>query len=83
MRRDKEEAIDIAAKWMKIDRPKAKAVLDTTFPMYSTDGTMTDQALQAALDVELQRANIQRKVSISEIADRKLLFEAQKELGLR
>ena len=44
---------------------------------------MTDLALQAALDVEIQRANIQRKVSISEIADRRLLLEAQKELGLR
>jgi hypothetical protein len=63
--------------------PRAEAVLDTTFPLYSTDGTMTDQALQAALDVELQRANIQRKVSISEIADRKLLLEAQKELGVK
>ena len=41
------------------------------------------QALQAALDVEIQRANIQRKVSISEIADRRLLHEAQKELGQR
>jgi ABC-type nitrate/sulfonate/bicarbonate transport system substrate-binding protein len=81
--RDKEGAIDIAAKWMTIDRARAKAVLDSTFPLYSTDGTMTDQALQAALDVELQRANIQRKVSISEIADRKLLLEAQKELGVK
>ena len=83
MRRDTEEAIDIAARWMKIDRPRAKAVLDSTFPLYSADGTMTDQALQAALDVEIQRANIQKKVSISEIADRRLLLEAQKELGLR
>ena len=81
--RDKEGAIDIAARWMRIDRPRAKAVLDSTFPLYSTDGTMTDQALQAALDVEMQRANIQRKVSISEIADRKLLLEAQKELGMK
>jgi ABC-type nitrate/sulfonate/bicarbonate transport system substrate-binding protein len=83
MRRDKEEAIDIAAKWMKIDRARANAVLDTTFPLYSVDGTMTDQALQAALDLEMQRANIHRKVALSEIADRKLLLEAQRELGLR
>jgi ABC-type nitrate/sulfonate/bicarbonate transport system substrate-binding protein len=83
MRRDKEEAIDIAAKWMKIDRARANAVLDTTFPLYSVDGTMTDQALQAALDLEMQRANIHRKVALSEIADRKLLLEPQRELGLR
>lgn len=83
IRRDKEEAIDIAAKWMQLDRPKVKAVLESVFPLYSTDGTMTDQALQAALDVETQRAKIERKIALSEIADRTLLLEAQKELGLK
>lgn len=83
IRRDKEEAIDIAAKWMQLDRPRVKAVLESVFPLYSTDGTMTDQSLQAALDVEVQRGKIERKVALSEIADRTLLLEAQKELGLK
>jgi ABC-type nitrate/sulfonate/bicarbonate transport system substrate-binding protein len=83
IRREKEEAIDIAAKWMQLDRPRVKAVLESVFPLYSIDGSMTDQALQAALDVEVQRGKIQRKVTLSEIADRTLLLEAQKELGLR
>ena len=83
IRRDKEEAIDIAAKWMQLDWPRVKAVLESVFPLYSTDGTMTDQSLQAALDVEVQRGKIERKVALSEIADRTLLLEAQKELGLK
>jgi ABC-type nitrate/sulfonate/bicarbonate transport system substrate-binding protein len=83
IRRDKEEAIDIAAKWMQLDRPRVKAVLESVFPLYSSDGTMTDQALQAALDVETQRVKIERKIALSEIADRTLLLEAQKELGLK
>jgi NitT/TauT family transport system substrate-binding protein len=83
IRRDKEEAIDIAAKWMQLDRPRVKAVLESVFPLYSTDGTMTDQSLQAALDVEVQRGKIERKVALSEIADRTLLLEAQKELGVK
>jgi len=83
IRRDKEEAIDIAAKWMQLDRPRVKAVLESVFPLYSIDGTMTDQSLQAALDVEVQRGKIERKVALSEIADRTLLLEAQKELGLK
>jgi len=61
IRRDKEESIDIAAKWMQLDRPKVKAVLESVFPLYSSDGSMTDQALQAALDVELQRGKIEKK----------------------
>jgi NitT/TauT family transport system substrate-binding protein len=83
IRREKEEAIDIAAKWMQLDRPRVKAVLESVFPLYSTDGSMTDQTLQAALEVEMQRGKIERKVALSEIADRTLLSEAQKELGLR
>jgi ABC-type nitrate/sulfonate/bicarbonate transport system substrate-binding protein len=83
IRRDKEESIDIAAKWMQLDRPRVKAVLESVFPLYSADGTMTDVMLQAALDVEVQRAKIERKVALSEIADRTLLLEAQKELGIK
>jgi ABC-type nitrate/sulfonate/bicarbonate transport system substrate-binding protein len=79
IKREKEESIDIAAKWLRIDRQKAKAVLDSVFPLYSADGTMTDVMLQAALDVEVQRGKIERKVALSEIADRTLLLEAQKE----
>jgi ABC-type nitrate/sulfonate/bicarbonate transport system substrate-binding protein len=83
IKREKEESIDIAAKWLRIDRQKAKAVLDSVFPLYSADGTMTDVMLQAALDVEVQRGKIERKVALSEIADRTLLLEAQKELGIK
>ena len=83
IRREKEESIDIAAKWLRIDRQKAKAVLESVFPLYSADGTMTDVMLQAALDVEVQRGKIERKVALSEIADRTLLVEAQKELGIK
>lgn len=83
IRREKEEAINIAATWMKLDRPRVKAVLDSVFPLYSPDGTMTDQSLQAAVDVETHRAKIERKVALSEIADRTLLLDAQKELGIR
>jgi ABC-type nitrate/sulfonate/bicarbonate transport system substrate-binding protein len=80
---DKEESIDIAAKWMQLDRPRVKAVLESVFPLYSTDGSMTDQALQAALDVEMQRGKIDKKIAINDIANRGMLQEAQKELGLR
>jgi hypothetical protein len=50
---------------------------------YSTDGTMTDEALQAAIEDALKRAKLDKKVSNSQIANRALLTEAQKELGLK
>jgi len=78
-----DEAIDIAAKWMKLDRERVKAVLESVFPLYSADGAMSDEALQAALDAELRRSKIEKKVSISDVADRSLLLEAQRELSLK
>jgi len=83
IKREKEESIEIAAKWLRIDRQKAKAVLDSVFPLYSADGTMTDVMLQAALDVEIQRGKIEKKLALWDIADRTLLLEAQKELGMK
>jgi NitT/TauT family transport system substrate-binding protein len=83
IKREREESVDIAAKWLQIDRQRAKAVLESVFPLFSGDGTMTDVMLQAALDVEVQRGKIERKVGLAEIADRTLLLEAQKELGIK
>jgi ABC-type nitrate/sulfonate/bicarbonate transport system substrate-binding protein len=83
VKREREESVDIAAKWLQIDRQRAKAVLESVFPLFSGDGTMTDVMLQAALDVEVQRGKIERKVGLAEIADRTLLLEAQKELGIK
>jgi hypothetical protein len=44
---------------------------------------MSNEALQAALDDALTRAKMETKVPLSQIADRTLLAEAQKEMGLK
>lgn len=79
----KEEATDILARWAKVDRDTAKEIIDSYAPAYSTDGTMTDEALQAAVEEALKRAKMEKTIPLSQIADRRLLSEAQKELGLR
>ena len=44
---------------------------------------MTNEALQSAMDDALARAKIEKKVPLSQVADRSLLAEAQKELGAK
>ena len=83
IRERKEEAIDIAADWLKSDRSTTRSMVESYLPAYSVDGTMTDQALRAAIEVELDRAKIKKEVSISQVADRTLISEAQKELALK
>jgi hypothetical protein len=39
--------------------------------------------LQLPFAMDVQRGKIERKIALSEIADRTLLLEAQKELGIK
>jgi NitT/TauT family transport system substrate-binding protein len=79
----REEATDILAQWSRVDKEMAKAIFASYAPGYSTDGTMSEEGLQAALQEGMTRAKIEKKFPLSQIADRRLLFEAQKELGLK
>jgi NitT/TauT family transport system substrate-binding protein len=79
----REEATEILAQWSKVDKDMAKAIFASYAPGYSTDGTMSEEGLQAALQEGLTRAKIEKKLPLSQIADGRLLSEAQKELGLK
>lgn len=83
LRERKEESVELAAKWTKLDAETARAVLENELHAYSSDGTMTDQMLQAAIQMELERAKLKKEVPISQVADRTLLWQAQKELNLK
>jgi ABC-type nitrate/sulfonate/bicarbonate transport system substrate-binding protein len=76
---NKRESIDILAAYSRSDRETAAGMFEGYFPAYSQDGTMTNDALQAALDEALTRAKLEKKFPLTQIADRSLLIEAQKE----
>jgi NitT/TauT family transport system substrate-binding protein len=80
---NKKESIEILASYAKTDRDMATSMFESYFPAYSRDGTMTDEALQAAIDEALTRAKIDKKVPVSQVATRTLLLEAQRELGIK
>ena len=80
---NKKESIDILAAYSRSDRETAVGMFEAYFPAYSRDGTMTDEALQAAVDDALIRAKLDKKIPLSQVADRSLLIEAQRELGLK
>jgi len=80
---NKKESIDILAAYSRSDRETAVGMFESYFPAYSHDGTMTNEALQEALDDALTRAKMDKKFPLTQIADRTLLTEAQKEMGLK
>jgi NitT/TauT family transport system substrate-binding protein len=80
---NKKESIEILASYAKTNRDMATSMFESYFPAYSRDGTMTDEALQAAIDEALTRAKVDKKVPVSQVANRTLLLEAQRELGVK
>jgi len=83
IKNQKEEATEILARWSKVDKEMAKAIFASYAPGYSTDGTMSEEALHAALQDGIARAKIEKKLPLSQIADGRILSEVQKELGLK
>lgn len=83
MQTNKKESIDILAAYSRSDRETAVGMFESYFPAYSRDGAMSNEALQAALDDALTRAKMDKKIPLVQIADRSLLAEAQKEIGLK
>lgn len=73
----------MAANWTELDSETTRTVLESYLQAYSIDGTMTDEALEAAIQMELERSKVQKELPISQVADRTLLWRAQKELNLK
>jgi NitT/TauT family transport system substrate-binding protein len=78
---NKSEAIDILASYSRSDKATAAGMFESYFPAYSPNGNMTDAALAAALEDAAARAKIERKIPLTQIADRTLLAEVQKEMA--
>ncbi|HEY7164444.1 MAG TPA: ABC transporter substrate-binding protein [Candidatus Binatia bacterium] len=79
----RDESIDILARWSKVDRDTATGMFESFLPAYSSDGAMSDEILKAALEDALRRAKIEKSFALNQIADRTILAEAQKEMGIK
>ena len=83
VRQNREGTIQAMMDWIRIDRESAAATYDSTWRIFSEDGSMPESGLKFVIDQGRQAMNIDRPVAISEVADFTLLREAQKELGIK
>ena len=83
VRQDRDGAIHTMMEWMKIDRESAAATYDSTWKIFSEDGSIPEAGLKLVIDQGRQAMNIDRPIPISEVADFGPLREAQKELGIK
>lgn len=83
IREQQEESVSIAAKWLRLDLPTARAAFENYLPCYSADGSLTDLALRDLIQYELDRGPVKKEIPLTQVASRDLLLQAQKELNLR
>jgi NitT/TauT family transport system substrate-binding protein len=83
VRQNRDGTIETMMEWIKIDRESAAATYDSTWKIFSEDGSVPEAGLKLVIDQGREAMKIQRPVAISEVADTRLLGEAQKELGIK
>ena len=83
IREHQEESVTIASRWLRMDPATTRAAFENYLPCYSSDGSLSDQALRDLIQYELDRGPVKKEIPLSQVASRDLLGQAQKELNLR
>ena len=83
IRTNRDGTIQAMMEWMKIDRESAAATYDSTWRVFSDDGSIPESGLKLVIDQGREAMKIERVVAGTEVADLSLLREVHKELGMR
>jgi NitT/TauT family transport system substrate-binding protein len=83
VRQNREGTIQTLAEWGRTDRESASASYDSTWRIFSEDGSMTESGLKLVIEQARQALKVERNVSIDEVADFGPLREAHRELGIK
>lgn len=83
VRQNRDGTIQTMMDWGKVDRESAAATYDSTWKIFSEDGSISEAGLKLVIDQGRQAMNIDRPVANSEVSDPAILREAQRELGIK
>jgi NitT/TauT family transport system substrate-binding protein len=83
VRDNRQEAINILVAWGRTQREDATASYDSTWQVFSPDGTMPDDGMRLVIDDAQKALKVNRTFAINEVADAGPLREAQRSLGLK
>ena len=83
IRRNREGAIQVLVNWTKTKPEFAEAAYDSTVSVFSQDGTIPEDGLRLVIENFRKSMNIRRQVSLSDVSDSTLLFQVQRDLGIK
>lgn len=83
VRDNRQEAINILVDWGRTQKEDAIASYDSTWQVFSPDGTMPDDGMRLVIDDAQKALKVTHAFAIHEVADAGPLREAQRTLGIR
>ena len=83
IRRNREGAIQVLVNWTKTKPEFAEAAYDSTVAVFSQDGTIPEDGLRLVIENFRKSMNLSRQVSLSDVSDSTLLFQVQRDLGIK
>ncbi|MET0585215.1 MAG: ABC transporter substrate-binding protein [Candidatus Binatia bacterium] len=83
IRRNREGAIQVLVNWTKTKPEFAEAAYDSTVSVFSQDGTIPEDGLRLVIENFRKSMNLSRQVSLSDVSDSTLLFQVQRDLGIK
>jgi len=79
----RQEAINVLMEWGRTQKEDAVASYDSTWQVFSPDGTMPDAGMRLVVDDAQKALKVNRSFAINEVADAGPLREAQRSLGIK
>ena len=83
VRDHRQEAINVLMEWGRTQKEDAVASYDSTWQVFSPDGTMPDDGMRLVVDDAQKALKVNRSFAINEVADAGPLREAQRTLGIK
>jgi ABC-type nitrate/sulfonate/bicarbonate transport system substrate-binding protein len=83
VRDHRQEAINVLMEWGRTQKEDAVASYDSTWQVFSPDGTMPDDGMRLVVDDAQKALKATRTFAINEVADAGPLREAQRSLGIK
>jgi ABC-type nitrate/sulfonate/bicarbonate transport system substrate-binding protein len=83
IRQNRDGTIPVMVEWLKVDKELATATYESVLPVFSDDGSLTENGLRLLIEEAKKQAKVEREVAYSEVADLTILKEAQRELGIK
>ncbi len=83
VRDHRQESINVLVDWGRTQKEDAIASYDSTWQVFSPDGTMPDDGMRLVIDDAQKALKATRTFAINEVADAGPLREAQRTLGIK